>query len=60
MVISESTPTNQRKIVYARTVLAELLEQALRRGFFGQVGVELKIQDGTIQHVCRKLEQIER
>jgi len=36
------------------------LEQALRRGFFGQVGVELKIQDGTIQHVCRKLEQIER
>jgi hypothetical protein len=59
-MISNPTPANQQKITQARTVLTELLEQALRRGFFGQVAVELKIQDGTIQNVCRRLEQIER
>ena len=37
-----------------------VLEQALQRGFHGQVAVEISVQDGTIQHIRRRLEQFER
>ena len=38
----------------------ELLRQSLQRGFFGTAGVERSIQDGTIQHIRRKVDRIEK
>lgn len=40
--------------------MAELLAEALRRGFFGTAAVELSVQDGTIQHIRRTVERIEK
>ena len=31
-----------------------------RRGFFGTAAVELSVQDGTIQHIRRKVERVEK
>jgi hypothetical protein len=39
---------------------SEILAEALRRGFFGTAAVELSVQDGTIQHIRRRVERIEK
>ena len=31
-----------------------------RRGFFGTAAVELSVQDGTIQHIRRMVERVEK
>jgi hypothetical protein len=36
------------------------LADALRRGFHGKAALELTINDGTIQHIRRTLERVER
>jgi len=54
------TPGNAKKIAQLEAALAELLAEATRRGFFGVVALELNVQDGTIQHIRRKLERVER
>jgi hypothetical protein len=54
------TPVNQQKIALLERALAEILAEALRRGFHGTAGVELSVQDGTIQHIRRKVERIEK
>jgi len=54
------TPTNQRKLHLLRQVIGQLLEEALRRGFYGSVGVEIVVEDGTIQYVRRRVEQVQR
>lgn len=38
----------------------ELLEQALVRGFYGTVALEVVLQDGTIQVIRRRLEQLDK
>ena len=43
-----------------QSIMAELLAESLRRGFFGTAAVELSVQDGTIQHIRRKVERIEK
>ena len=53
-------PANERMIVLLREAMAEILAEALKRGYHGTVGIELSVQDGTIQHVRRSLERIER
>jgi hypothetical protein len=60
MTANAANPTNEKKIVQLQSALAELLGTILRRGFFGTAGVEVSIQDGTIQHVRCKMERIER
>ncbi len=60
MVTHARTPANAKKMAQLEAALAELLAEATRRGFFGVVGLELSVQDGTIQHIRRKLERIER
>ena len=60
MTANQANPTNEKKIVQLQSALAELLAAILRRGFFGTAGVEVSIQDGTIQHVRCKMERIER
>jgi hypothetical protein len=54
------TPVNRMKANRAAAVLSEMLGAALRRGFHGTAVLEVSIQDGTIQHIRRRLEQIEK
>ncbi len=51
---------NQTRQELARQALEELLRDVLRRGFHGTAKVEVAVQDGTIQHVRRQLEKVER
>lgn len=60
MMTQGTTPTNQQKVAQLQEAVGELLAQVLQRGFFGSAGVELSIQDGTIQTIRRKMERIER
>ena len=60
MITLAKTPANQRKMAQLRRALGELLAEVLRRDFFGSAGVELVIQDGTIQSIRRKVERVER
>ena len=55
-----TTAVNQRKVAQLQEAVGELLAQVLQRGFFGSAGVELSVQDGTIQTIRRKMERIER
>ena len=55
-----ATTTNEQKVAQLEKALAELLAATLKRGFFGTAAVEVSVQDGTIQHIRRKLEQIEK
>jgi len=59
MTLSQ-TPVNQEKLRLLRAALGEVLAESLRRGFHGTAGVELNVQDGTIQHIRRKVERIEK
>ncbi|HZZ27135.1 MAG TPA: hypothetical protein VFE46_03935 [Pirellulales bacterium] len=56
----KSTHGNQLKISQVEAALAELLAETLRRGFHGKALLELVIQDGTIQHLRRAVERIEK
>jgi len=60
MITHNKTPANQKKMVQLRSALAEILTETLQRGFHGSAGVELSIQDGTIQHIRRRIERIQR
>lgn len=54
------SPGNREKLEQLREALAEMLAGVLKHGFHGTAGLELSVQDGTIQHIRRKIEQIER
>jgi hypothetical protein len=56
----EMTPANQLRLQQARRAWDELLRESLRRGFFGAVTLEVSVQDGTIQNVRRKIDQVEK
>jgi hypothetical protein len=55
-----ATPGNAKKVAQLQSIVAEMLAEALRRGFFGTAAVELSVQDGTIQHIRRTVERVER
>ncbi|MFZ5831594.1 MAG: hypothetical protein ACOY3P_16030 [Planctomycetota bacterium] len=55
-----TTPANAKKLDQLRAAMAEMLAEALKRGFFGTASVELSVQDGTIQHIRRRLDRIEK
>jgi len=54
------TPANQERTNQLQAALGEILAEVLRKGFFGAAAVELSVQDGTIQHIRRKVERIEK
>lgn len=54
------SPVNCRMVEKLRQTLEALLERSLRRGFFGAAAVEISVQDGTIQHIRCRIEQLER
>lgn len=60
MTTHASTHGNATKVAQLQAIMAELLAEALRRGFFGTAAVELSVQDGTIQHIRRKVERVEK
>jgi len=51
---------NDRKVAQLHAAVAEILVEIMRRGFYGTAGIDLNIQDGTIQNIRRRSEQIER
>lgn len=60
MTTLSNTTGNEAKIDQLRKTLAAVLAEVLQRGFCGTATVELRVVDGTIQHVCRRTERIER
>ncbi len=54
------TTGNCDKVPQAQAALNALLCDALRAGFHGRAVLELAIQDGTIQHIRRTLERLEK
>ena len=54
----ETTSTNRRKIDQLQEAVMELLDQVLEEGFSGEAGVELSIQDGTIQTIHTTMKRI--
>jgi hypothetical protein len=55
-----TTAGNAKKVAQLQAILAEVLAEALRRGFFGTASIELSVQDGTIQHIRRTVERVEK
>lgn len=60
MMTHVATAGNAKKVAQLQSIMAEVLGEALRRGFFGTAAVEVNVQDGTIQHIRRTVERIER
>ncbi len=60
MRLATNTPANREKLDQIHAALTELLASVLKRGFHGTAALELVVQDGTIQHFRRKVEQVER
>jgi hypothetical protein len=60
MTTVRHTPVNATKLSQVEAAWAELLAESLRRGFHGKAAIELAIQDGTIQHIRRLVERIEK
>jgi hypothetical protein len=58
--MTNAMPANAKKVAQLERALAELLAATLKRGFFGTAAVEVSVQDGTIQYIRRKVEQIEK
>ncbi|MBX7164818.1 MAG: hypothetical protein K1X74_00595 [Pirellulales bacterium] len=54
------TETNRAWVARCERAWQELLGEALQRGFFGSVSLEVQLQDGTIQNLRRRLERSER
>lgn len=52
----QSTP-QQNMIDRVEQALAQLLADASRRGFYGEAGLTLSIQDGRIQHIRVAMER---
>ena len=60
MTTLERTPVNQAKLAQAENAWRTTLTDTLRRGFYGSITVEVSVQDGTIQHIRRRIEQVEK
>jgi hypothetical protein len=60
MMTLTKTSANQEKVSQLREALAEILAETLQRGFHGTAGVEVNVQDGTIQTVRQRIERLRR
>ena len=54
------TPTNQKKVAQLEAAVQQILSEILQRGFHGSAQIALSVQDGTVQHIRRVVERIER
>jgi hypothetical protein len=55
---TSETNTKANKVEQAEEAFARLLADASRRGFYGNAGLTLSIQDGRIQHIRVALERM--
>ncbi|HEX5471561.1 MAG TPA: hypothetical protein VFW73_06725 [Lacipirellulaceae bacterium] len=46
----QTTP-QMNKIQQVEAALAKLLADSSQRGFYGEAGIKLNVQDGVIQHI---------
>ncbi len=60
MITQGNTTANDNKTQQALAALREILADVSQRGYYGTAGIELAVQDGTIQHIRRRTERIER
>lgn len=51
---------NRVRLARIREALDEMLDESLKRGFFGTVALEIAVQDGTIQCLRRRKEQLDK
>ena len=55
-----TTTANGVKVSQAAQAWDQMLCEILQRGFYGSAAIEVSIQDGTIQHIRRRVERIEK
>jgi hypothetical protein len=46
------------KIQQLEAALAKLLADSSQRGFYGEAGLRVSVQDGVIQHICVNVERM--
>jgi len=56
----QSCDANDQKCEQAQHALRQLLAEIVQKGFYGTAGIELAVQDGTIQNIRHRMERIER
>jgi hypothetical protein len=59
-MLNNDTQGNVKKLARLQSIVAEMLAESLKRGFFGTARIEFTVQDGTIQHIRRMIEQIDK
>ncbi|MCL4193598.1 MAG: hypothetical protein KJZ87_17810 [Thermoguttaceae bacterium] len=52
--------TNEERASQLKEMLADLLRWVLQPAFHGAAALEFTVQDGVIQHIRRRVEQIEK
>src|SRR5262245_61695809 len=60
MTTANTTSANRGKIAEAAAIWQRVLDETLQRGFYGSAHVEISVQDGTIQQIRRRVEQVAR
>lgn len=60
MAMQGTNSANASKVSLLDKAVADMLAEALRRGFHGTASVELTIQDGTIQQIRRRIDRVEK
>jgi hypothetical protein len=55
---SVQTTLKPSKIDQVEVALAQLIADASRRGFYGEAGLTLSVQDGRIQHIRVAVERM--
>ena len=55
-----TTNANNHKREQADRIWRVMLDEAMRKGFFGTASIEVSVSDGTIQHIRRRVEQMEK
>jgi hypothetical protein len=60
MITQQLTPANENKVSHACAALREMLGEVLKRGFYGTAEIEVAVQDGSIQHIRRRIDKIEK
>jgi hypothetical protein len=52
------TTSQMTKVQQVEAALAKLLADSSQRGFYGEAGLTLSVQDGVIQHIRVALERM--
>jgi len=56
----KDSPTNHKRRQQAMAALLEAIEDACEPGFYGTATIEVTVNNGTIQHIRRRLERLDK